>query len=65
MSDADAALVTRLFFTSGREFPVAEPVDEVVSAVRRDHPNPVKLTGMGGAIYVNWERVDFFGEIET
>jgi hypothetical protein len=38
--------------------PVTETEDEVVVAIRRDHPNPVKLEGLDGPVlYVNWRYV--------
>jgi hypothetical protein len=49
---------TRITFISGQDTTVTETEDEVVSAVRRDHPNPVKLEGTDGVVeYVNWAHV--------
>jgi hypothetical protein len=53
-------MATRLYFASGRELTVSQPEDDVVLAVRRDHPNPVRL-GLGDAeVHVNWDHVDYF-----
>jgi hypothetical protein len=41
---------------------VTETEDEVVQAVRRDHPNPVKLEGIDGVVlYVNWAHITSIG----
>jgi hypothetical protein len=49
---------TRIVFLNDSETTVAENEADVVAAVRRDHPNPVKLEGMDGLVlYVNWEHV--------
>jgi hypothetical protein len=49
---------TRILFLNDTETTVAENEADVVAAVRRDHPNPVKLEGMDGLVlYVNWEHV--------
>jgi hypothetical protein len=49
---------THILFISGQDTTVTENEDEVVAAVRRDHPNPVKLEGMDGLVeYVNWAHV--------
>jgi hypothetical protein len=51
-------MATRIVFAGGQETSVSENQDEVVSAVRRDHPNPVKLEGVDGLVlYVNWAHV--------
>ncbi|MCW3003894.1 MAG: hypothetical protein JWQ20_3192 [Conexibacter sp.] len=52
---------TRLYFSSGRELTVSQSEDDVVLAVRRDYPNPVRLGGFeGGAeAYINWDQVDY------
>jgi hypothetical protein len=47
---------TRILFDDGLEITVPEPEDEVVLAVRRDHPNPVRLRA-DGSLYVNWNHV--------
>jgi hypothetical protein len=39
---------SRIVFLSGQETAVAENESDVVAAVRRDHPNPVKLEGLDG-----------------
>ncbi|MDX6722783.1 MAG: hypothetical protein QOD73_1187 [Solirubrobacteraceae bacterium] len=50
-------MATRIVFAGGQETAVSESQDDVVSAVRRDHPNPVKLEGVDGLVlYVNWAR---------
>jgi hypothetical protein len=51
-------MATRIVFAGGQETAVSESQDDVVSAVRRDHPNPVKLEGVDGLVlYVNWAHV--------
>jgi hypothetical protein len=51
-------MATRITFAGGQATDVTENEAEVVSAVRRDHPNPVKLEGMDGlVVYVNWNHV--------
>jgi hypothetical protein len=51
-------MATRIVFAGGQEAAVSENQDQVVSAVRRDHPNPVKLEGVDGLVlYVNWSHV--------
>jgi hypothetical protein len=51
-------MATRILFLSGQEMAVTETEDEVVKAVRRDHPNPVKLEGTDGVVlFVNWSHV--------
>ena len=51
-------MATRIVFVGGNETAVNETQDQVVSAVRRDHPNPVKLEGTDGlVVYVNWTHV--------
>jgi len=51
-------MATRIVFAGGQEAAVSENQDQVVSAVRRDHPNPVKLEGVDGLVlYVNWLHV--------
>ena len=39
-------MATRIVFLNGEETMVTETEDQVVQAVRRDHPNPVKLEGV-------------------
>ena len=49
---------TRIVFDDGLEITVPESEDDVVLAVRRDHPNPVRLgRDGGGRLYVNWDHV--------
>jgi hypothetical protein len=51
---------TRIVFTSSREILVAEDEDDVVAAIRRDYPNPVKLESTAGRrMHVNWAHVVF------
>lgn len=51
-------MATRIFFLGGQETTVTETEEEVVQAVRRDHPNPVKLEGLDGLVlYVNWTHI--------
>jgi hypothetical protein len=38
-------MATRIVFINGQETAVTETESEVVGAIRRDHPNPVKLEG--------------------
>jgi hypothetical protein len=47
---------TRIVFDDGLEITVPESEDEVVLAVRRDHPNPVRLRA-DGSLYVNWDHI--------
>lgn len=55
-------MATRIVFLGGLETTVTETEDEVVHAVRRDHPNPVKLEGLDGLIvYVNWNDITLIG----
>jgi hypothetical protein len=49
---------THIQFINGQDTTVTESEEEVVAAVRRDHPNPVKLEGTDGLVeYVNWSHV--------
>ena len=50
---------TRIVFLGGQETTVNENQDDdVVVAVRRDDPNPVKLEGTDGLVlHVNWSHV--------
>jgi hypothetical protein len=53
-----SGMPTRIIFHGGQETSVTENEDDVVAAVRRDHPNPVKLEGTDGLVcYVNWRHV--------
>ncbi len=49
-------MATRIVLLGGHETTVTETEEEVVRAVRRDHPNPVKLEGLDGlVVYVKLE----------
>jgi hypothetical protein len=51
---------TRIVFDGGLEITVADSEDDVILAVRRDHPNPVKLSRAsdgGGFLHVNWDHI--------
>jgi hypothetical protein len=50
---------TRIVFGDGLEITVPESEDDVVLAVRRDHPNPVRLKrdADGGSLYLNWDHI--------
>ena len=51
-------MATRIVFLNGQETTVTENEDEVVQAVRRDHPNPVRLEGADGiVVFVNWNHI--------
>jgi hypothetical protein len=51
-------MATRITFLGGQDTLVTENESEVVAAVRRDHPNPVKLEGTDGVVqFVNWNHV--------
>jgi uncharacterized protein YlzI (FlbEa/FlbD family) len=55
-------MATRIVFLGGHETTVTETEEEVVRAVRRDHPNPVKLEGLDGlVVYVNWSHITSIG----
>jgi hypothetical protein len=55
-------MATRSIFRNGQETAVTETEDEVVQAVRRDHPNPVRLEGIDGVVlYVNWAHITSIG----
>ena len=55
-------MATRIVFINGQESAVTETEAEVVGAIRRDHPNPVKLEGLDGVVmYVNWSHVTSIG----
>ena len=55
---------TRIVFDGGFEITVFDSQDDVVVAIRRDYPNPVRLRGDadGGDLHVNW---DYIRLIET
>ena len=50
---------TRIVFDDGFEITVVDSQDDVVLAVRRDHPNPVRLRRDtdGGELHVNWDHI--------
>lgn len=55
-------MATHIVFVNGQESDVTENESEVVQAIRRDHPNPVKLAGLDGVVmYVNWSHVTSIG----
>lgn len=56
---------SRIVFLSGHSVTVAEDEDDVIQAIRRDHPNPVKLAHADGRVlHVNWEHVALVEELE-
>lgn len=56
-------MATRIVFHGGGEILVAQDEQDVVHAVRRDHPNPVALeSATGGPLHVNWDHVAFVEE---
>jgi len=51
-------MATRITFLSGEDMLVTENESEVAAAVRRDHPNPVKLEGTDSVVqFVIWSHV--------
>ncbi len=57
---------TRIVFDGGGEVIAAQAEEEVVHAIRRDHPNPVTLESVtGGPLHVNWDHVAFVTEVLT
>ncbi|HME03559.1 MAG TPA: hypothetical protein VKG38_11085 [Solirubrobacteraceae bacterium] len=55
---------TRIVFDGGSEILVAQDEEDVVHAIRRDHPNPVTLESTtGGPLHINWNRVAFIAEV--
>jgi hypothetical protein len=57
---------TRIVFDGGGEVIAAQTEEEVVHAIRRDHPNPVTLESViGGPLHVNWDHVAFVAEVLT
>ena len=51
-------MATRIDFLNGQQTTVTETEDQVVQAVRRDHPNPVRLEGADGVVvFVNWNHI--------
>jgi uncharacterized protein YlzI (FlbEa/FlbD family) len=56
-------MATRIVFIGGQEVTVSQSVDDVVVAIRRDHPNPVKLEHPDGRpLHVNWDHVAMIEE---
>ena len=43
-------MATRITFLSGEDTLVTENESEIAAAVRRDHPNPVKLEGTDSVV---------------
>jgi len=57
-------LSTRIVFDGGSEVLVAQGEEDVVHAIRRDHPNPVTLESTtGGPLHINWDHVAFIAEV--
>jgi len=57
-------LSTRIVFDGGSEVLVAQGEQDVVHAIRRDHPNPVTLESTtGGPLHINWDHVAFIAEV--
>ena len=55
---------TRIVFDGGGEVIAAQSEEDVVHAIRRDHPNPVTLeAATDGPLYVNWTHVAFIAEV--
>ncbi len=55
---------TRIVFHGGNEVLVAQDEEDVVHAIRRDHPNPVTLESTtGGPLHINWDHVAFIAEV--
>jgi hypothetical protein len=50
---------TRIVFGDGFESTVFDSHDDVVLAIRRDHPNAVRLRrdADGGELHVNWDHI--------
>jgi hypothetical protein len=50
---------TRIVFDDGFEITVFDSQDDVVLAIRRDHPNPVRLhrDADGDELHVNWDHI--------
>ena len=49
-SESLVSMATRNVLLNGQETTVTETEDQVVEAVRRDYPNPVKLDGVDGVV---------------
>ena len=57
---------TRIVFDGGGEVIAAQSEEDIVHAIRRDHPNPVTLeSGTGGPLHINWDHVAFIAEVLT
>jgi hypothetical protein len=55
-------MATRIVFANGSETSVTENEADVVAAIRRDDPNPVKLESLEGLVlYINWQHVTLIG----
>ena len=55
---------TRIVFGGGSEVIATQSEEDVLHAVRRDHPNPVTLeAAIGGALHVNWNQMAFVAEV--
>ena len=51
-------MAPRIVFLNGQKTTVSETEDQVAEAVRRHHPNPVKLEGVDGVVlHVVWARI--------
>lgn len=61
--NAYGVMPTRIVFHDGLEITVPESEDDVVLAIRRDHPNPVRLRA-DGSRYVNWDHIRLIGAAE-
>jgi hypothetical protein len=50
---------TRIVFKDGFEITVFDSQDDVVLAIRRDSPSPVRLRrdADGDELYVNWDHI--------
>lgn len=56
-------MAARVVFANGAELRVAEDEEQVIMAIRRDHPNPVTLENeIGGRVHVNWDHVAYVEE---
>jgi len=56
-------LPSNIVFLSGQELAVAETIDDVVAAARRN-PQPVMLEStIGARVLVNWDHVAYAAEI--
>jgi uncharacterized protein YlzI (FlbEa/FlbD family) len=55
-------MATRIVFIAGQATVVTETEPEVVRAIGRDHPSPVKCEGLDGVVmYLNWSHVTSIG----